>query len=120
MKLVNTLGDNSRVSQFLGWWKRELLSIVPPRLLRLVRGSEHWLIVDLSGERPVSIYERDKHPVQNAILETDLDGNLIRPQLSRAMASCQGMLRLQTGQALRRQVDLPLAAEQNLEEVLGF
>ncbi|MBK8285264.1 MAG: PilN domain-containing protein [Ahniella sp.] len=115
---------SSTLYRFLDWWGRELLALVPARLLgflseqrdemRLFQRDGMWRIERLHrGEI------RDALDVPaDADQQSTLD--LLRGFVARAEGKADLVLGLPERQLLSRRVTLPLAAEENLDQVLGF
>jgi general secretion pathway protein L len=111
---------------FFVWWFDQLKSMLPERLKLLLVPDVAELILELSGSRllvrrrdrtavtrlgAVEINEADPEAAKGA-LRTLLQGqHLDRMRIS---------LRLPSERALRKVVDLPAAAEENLRQVLTF
>ena len=88
---------------FCAWWQGELAALVPAPLRRLCSERRDLLVLDDSGPAPVVC--RLRAGVCEAVA---------RPRSGRLL------VRLPAQQALRQTVELPLAAEENLREVLRF
>lgn len=114
------------IDAFFVWWFDQLKSMLPERLKHLLIPDVAELMLELTGSHlvlrrrdraaitelgAVDIDELDPESTQ-AALRPLLDGQ----QLDR-MRVC---LRLPTERALRKIVDLPAAAEENLRQVLAF
>jgi general secretion pathway protein L len=91
--------------RFCGWWLGEMASLVPAPLRRLCSERGDLLLLDDSGPEPIVGRLRDGslHEIRGAI-----------PPGARLL------VRLPAHQVLRQRVELPLAAEENLREVLRF
>lgn len=108
--------------RFLRWWWDELLGILP-RSLASRDGAGQWITLDLCGEgarvlldgartrvlADLSSAQRETLERELAAAAADLDPRRVRCRVLLPVAS-----------VLRREIELPLAAEENLREVLGF
>jgi general secretion pathway protein L len=91
--------------RFCGWWLGEMAGLVPAPLRRLCSERGDLLLLDDSGPEPIVGRLRDGslHEVRGPIAPR---GRLL--------------VRLPAHQVLRQRVELPLAAAENLREVLRF
>ena len=114
------------VGRFFAWWFGELAACVPPFLRHGLRGPRQQLVLDYR-ERDLLLRVRGRggwRELGQVVLEA------AAPAASRAAAAkllrgirlraTDVVLRLGAGQVLQRRVELPLAAAENLREVLGF
>jgi general secretion pathway protein L len=115
----------SLIGRFFSWWFAELAACVPPVLRRGLRGPRQQLVLDWR-ERDVLLRLRGRGGWRE-LGQVVLDAGA--PAASRAAArllrgvrlrATDVVLRLGAGQVLQRRVELPLAAAENLREVLGF
>ena len=119
------------ISGFFRWWGRELAAFLPAVLRgRLERGGQR-LIVEISGERARFGLEkgRDARPLGGVTISTaglagrpdagqrDAVARIVRAARTRF---AEVVLKIPRDKVLRRLVDLPAAAAENLREVLGF
>lgn len=118
------------LQRLFGWWTGELAALVPERLRRRLATVTDTLVVLLGdGEATLCLETRQEIKTLGRI---DLRGEgevhhrvtaLLRQHgLARELAAGRAptCLRLSADRALRTVVDLPLAAEGNLEEVVSF
>ncbi len=118
------------LQRLFGWWIGELAALVPERLRRRLATATDTLVVLLGdGEATLRLETRQEVKTLGRI---DLRGEgeahhrvtaLLRQHgLARELAGGRAptCLRLGADRALRTIVDLPLAAEANLEEVVSF
>lgn len=117
--------DRLRIRDFLHWWAGELAALLPPQLRRIARSGKERLVLSMQANTMQAACERGG-AVESlgtyAMAEIDpqhaaaVCGELI----SRA-SRCSGItLRLAADSALQKVVQLPLAAEENLRQVIGF
>ncbi|MCW5732012.1 MAG: pilus assembly protein PilM, partial [Alphaproteobacteria bacterium] len=100
-------------ARFLRWWGRELRGLLPGPLARLLGLDPAFLLVELDGET-LALSLQDGARRQQA-------GRLAPGQpASPALAGRVVVLRLPANEGLGKTLALPLAAEENLREVLEF
>jgi general secretion pathway protein L len=112
------------------WWIAEIAAMVPERLRRRLTPTADRLVL-LLGQGDASLYLETRQELR-ALGEIDLRGDadlshrvvaiLRRHGLAREIAGgrAPACLRLAADRVLRTTVDLPLAAEGNLAEVVSF
>lgn len=115
---------NSQLHRFLDWWGKELLALVPARLLhlfteqrdemRLFQRDGMWRIERLHARQIVDSLDVPPEADQQAKLD------LLRGFVLKAEGKADLVLVMPERQVLRRRINLPLAAEENLAQVLGF
>lgn len=115
----------SAVVRLPGWWLGELAALVPRPVRAAFREQQRWIVLDLSGGNLAVSHVKGARG--QALGELALSGDTGEERgavqhLVRRFKSDQAVvvLRLGEDQALRRTVSLPLAAEENLRQVLGF
>lgn len=109
--------------RFVRWWIAELTAMLPYRLQSLLGVESSVLVIDVTppqlevtlwqGRRQVSLGALRIVKSADRASETD-------PVVQRAARTDDIVLRLPEDQVLKLDVTLPLAAEDNLREVLGF
>lgn len=106
------------LSAFLRWWGQGLLACLPAPLRRFLAGSPPRLILQVLDDEFVLLQERQeetqelgRYPLQ--VLE---DGGLPAHKVNHKRL----VLRLPAARVLTRTLFLPLAAEANLHQVVGF
>ncbi|MHA1537280.1 MAG: PilN domain-containing protein [Alphaproteobacteria bacterium] len=119
------------VSGFFRWWGSEMAAFLPAALRgRLARGGQR-LIVEISDERARFGFEkgRDTRPLGEVTIspaglagrpdsgQRDAVAKIVRGARARF---AEVVLNLPRDKVLRRLVDLPAVAAENLREVLGF
>ena len=114
------------IGGFFAWWFKELAGLVPARLRGALEGSAHAALLDLSG--PEIVLSRLSGRSWRELGRVDPQG-LNEPAQARAFArlikkakldELDVVLRLPASTALRKTLSLPLAAEENLRQVLTF
>jgi general secretion pathway protein L len=110
---------------FFSWWISELKALLPERLMRWVSSSANELALELTGQRLMLLRGNGGSERQLGSIEIgdnlELARSALRPliadlDLDRILVS----LRLPSNLALRKILDLPAAAEENLRQVLAF
>lgn len=109
---------------FFRWWAGELRACLPARVRRALFVARNQLVFDVSdrlvvvsetngsGERELGRFPRN---------ETDRSADRIRDLLARLDARRRDtVLRLPPSAALKRKIELPIAAEENIHEVVAF
>lgn len=109
------------LGEFFDWWGRQLLDLVPARL----RGGElgvDALIADAGTPGFLALLRR-RRGVEQRVAQVRLDDPSAAPLRAALNGRPRGepiLLRLPASAALERNVILPLAAERDLERVLGY
>ncbi|MFO1129578.1 MAG: PilN domain-containing protein [Rhodospirillales bacterium] len=111
---------------FLRWWLGELRACLPSRLRRFLTASRNRLVFDVSdsvvvvsevnggGEREIGHIVRDQRQAADP-------ADRVRGLLAHLDARRRDIVvRLPPSMALRRKIELPSAAEENLREVVSF
>ncbi len=115
-----------RVRQFIHWWVGELIACLPPSLRMAIRSKGRRLVLVMSDDRVVFEAHQGKRVqhISQLRLTTappaelrESANQLVRTQKLR---SAPVEISLPHKHVLRREADLPLAAAENLREVLGF
>lgn len=109
--------------RLVGWWFTELAGLLPLRLQTLMGVESSFLVIDVTAPRlEVHLWQgRRSEPlgelklVKAAEQVTNKD-----PIVARASRVDEVVVRLPEDQVLQREVILPIAAQDNLREVLGF
>jgi general secretion pathway protein L len=119
------------VSGFFRWWSGEVAACLPAQLReRLTRGGQRLTIEVSETEARFTIEKgREPRPIGEISISTgDLAGQrdagqrdaVARIVRQAGVRSAEVILQLPRDKVLRRLVDLPAAAAENLREVLGF
>ena len=114
------------VAGFFRWWGRELAGCVPARLRSALRSRSGTLLLGLEGDDAVFRFRRPSGTADIGRVPFDPEAPATaRGQVSRLVSrfrrrSGRIVLELGEDQVLRRTVELPLAAGENLREVVSF
>lgn len=114
---------DAELQKFFRWWAKELAFLVPGPIRKLLGGRSEFLeLVRTSEGLDVTYRNRE---IERKLGTFDLNGagGRAREQLLETMpelAEARIALRLAQGQALRKTIKLPAAAEENLKQVLAF
>lgn len=110
-----------KIEGFGTWWLAELRGLIPPSLTRDRRKHRQRLVLTLRGAQ-VALSKRvggQEHRLGAAALDAPAQIEALRAMLRRAQARKRGVaLRLGPTEGLRRMLDLPLAARDDLGELL--
>lgn len=108
------------------WWLGELRAMVPPRLRELLRGRGHMLLIDVTDRVAIvrSVRAQGEEEVGQVLLENTAAANR-RLQFNTCAERLPGgsrevIARVPPGRLLRKVLDLPAAAQENLREILGL
>ncbi len=115
-----------QIHGFFSWWFRELGGLVPRGLRAALRGRRGEAIFSLSDDTLRLSRRRDGK--ERLLGEIDLTRHggasvlrIAKQKFGRNVFSqCVKVLRLARDKSLRQSIDLPLATEENLREVLAF
>lgn len=108
---------------FLKWWLAELSAMAPGWLRKMVTESYDYLLVTRADENFHVILVTDEPAKEFGGILLDKEGREVWHRLVSRNPELQNIpivLRLHSGQALAKIVTLPLAAESNLYQVVGF
>lgn len=119
-RLTGAIGD------IANWWGGQLAGLVPGVLRRALRGEHGEVIFAFDGDTLALARRRGGH--EEALGKVDLSAcspAQARRQARRKLGRLDPdratvVLRLPSGGVLRQSVELPLAAEENLAEVMAF
>ena len=114
------------VAGMLRWWGRELAACVPSALRDRLGGKPGTLIVSLRPDEVMLDFAKPGRTLSIGRLPLDPDRpegarDAVRQSIAAArIGAAETFLLLPEQQVMRRPVDLPLAARENLREVLTF
>lgn len=112
--------------RYLGWWTGELIACVPPRLRELIGARVQQLVIVIADKTVTFEHIKGKAGLWLGNLDLSQSSpagqrETVREIIKDAkLDSAQVVLRLPRASALRRTVDLPSPALENLREVLTF
>ena len=113
----------AQIQKFWRWWLSEITQIVPDRALKLLTRRQELLVLTLDQDYWVirRIQGTQESEVQRVALNDLGPGHFAEfiaehPELAETRIA----LRLIKGQGLRRQFKLPMAAEENLAQVIAL
>jgi general secretion pathway protein L len=113
------------LQEFLHWWAAQLLALLPKRLSRRRRRWRNPLIAELPADPEAFgmalTLQRRRGKVRLGHFALDHAGvDAMRAALASQARPAVVVLRLPPGMLLEQHVTLPLAAEQNLSQVLAY
>ncbi len=116
---------NGPVGSFLRWWLGELKQLMPVSWRERLQHAQRRLVLELhSASLSVGVEEAGQiQPLERFELEQDpaLQRQQVRKVLEQHdLNEVPRFLLLDAGQVLRKNIQLPAAAESNLQQVLGF
>ena len=112
-----------QLQQFWQWWSGELLSLVPPPLQKLLGSAGECLILDRDARGLTVTHRLGTQSMPLVHLPLEEDGNTVRQRFLADHPDLEGIriaLRLNAQEGLRKRIKLPLAAAENLQQVLTF
>lgn len=112
-----------QLSQFFQWWTTELLSMVPTGIQKLFGGAAEYLILTRQEHGVALSHLRRGKETELVNLPLDESGWASRAQYlkeNESLTDARVALRLTGRQGLRKQFKLPMAAEENLNQVVAF
>ncbi len=108
--------------EFFTWWRQQLLDLVPEALRPGAGPAANALVADATAHGVLTLLRR-RRGLETRVAQVRLDEAGL-PSLRAALNARPGgepvLLRLPTHTLLERSVALPLAAERDLERVLGY
>ena len=111
------------VRRFAGWWLTELAGLLPHRIKALLGIESSLLVIDVTAPQlEICLWQgRRCEPLGTLkIVKAAGEASNSDPLVERASRADEVVLRLPDDQVLQRDVVLPVAAHDNLREVLGF
>lgn len=115
-------GARVAAADLLRWWLEELGGMVPSRVRHLLWLGGYNLVLETDGKTLSArrVTPRRQETLGSCPLAEEEAGQGLPGLAAVAARAQQVTLRLPASMALVRRVSLPLAAEENLHEVLGF
>jgi general secretion pathway protein L len=114
------------VLRILAWWLGELSGLIPESVSRIFKHQPHITTVEIDGGHAILGHRKgDRWWNVGRVELTGIDPDITRDEIARlarraGLHAQQVVLYLPTTRVLRRSINLPLAAAENLREVLGF
>ena len=109
------------LKKFFHWWGGELAFLVPSGLRRRLRDRQGYLIISPSRQGYLlEFFDDDKLIAQKSIASADTAGYQQLKNQDPAIEKTEVVLRLASEHALQRVIFLPAAAQENLQQVVGF
>lgn len=108
---------------FFRWWLGELAACVPAPLRRAVAGDRFPLVLTIDGDwmNVERIAREERKPLGRCMLTGDATADLAAVgKLAGSLRGARIYLALPAGRVLRKTLDLPLAAESDLDGLLRF
>lgn len=110
-------------NQFIRWWMRELAFLVPDKLRELFQDHQGYLIArPENGQLALSYYYRGNTEALGLIPANDIGKDALKNLKANdgRLDKAYVVLRLTGAQALARELVLPAAAKENLQQVIGY
>lgn len=111
------------LARFFRWWAGELSFLVPARLQKILGAAPEYLVLTRDGQGLSASHLARENRRFLGHFTLDEAGHRAREALfsdTPELAEAKVLLRLTPGQALRKTLKLPMAAEENLGQVLAF
>jgi general secretion pathway protein L len=114
---------NLDFAKFIRWWAGELSFLVPARLKKWLGRAEEYLILARDGDGLSAVHHSGEGDRPLGRFSLDENGARKRERLleeTPGLAEAKVLFRLSASQGLRKTLKLPMAAEENLAQVLAF
>lgn len=111
---------------FLRWWLAELRGCIPPRLQRILFRARNRLVYLLGdGVLTIRYFGNGSSRDLGQVAVTDVPADVVASEVRQLTSTLDSsrrdlLLQIPTASVLRRMIDLPAAAEENLREVITF
>jgi general secretion pathway protein L len=109
--------------KFLRWWWRELSFFIPEKIKQLISNDAGLIIVSPIAQQLQLHYENNGHSELIASLERGEASSLTFKNYydkDERLAKAKIVLRLNASQAVQKELSLPLAAKENLAQVVAY
>jgi general secretion pathway protein L len=111
--------------RFFAWWGRELVSLLPARWRALLAERAEALLLEIRGDQLAIWRQTGNACVEAAVVALDAGDAERKAAIERVRAlvddpNLRTFYCIAPGRALRREFTLPVAAENNLRQVLAF
>ena len=120
LNLNSTIDLNFK--QFFRWWKRELAFLVPEKIKQFVNDKQSFIIVSPKDRQLILTYTRDGQIEPLVTLDRgarDLKFQGLYEKDER-LAKANIILRLTGQDAIQKELSLPVAAKENLYQVIAY
>jgi len=114
---------NFDLKKFWRWWRRELSVWVPDKLKQLVSDKQGFIIVRPQGGQLVLSYEYKQQAEVLAVLDRNQDGAAQYEALlaqDERLSKAHVVIRLNDRDVIHKDLVLPAAAEENLQQVVAY
>lgn len=111
------------VKKFFRWWGRELSFLVPEKIKRLVNEKQGFLVIKPRGDQFELSYSLNDNSERLATLprsEAGLEQYKTLLANDERLAKANTVLRLTGQQVIQKELGLPSAAKENLEQVVAY
>ncbi|MDD5462794.1 MAG: PilN domain-containing protein [Methylococcales bacterium] len=111
------------LKRFFRWWKRELDFLVPEKLKQLVNDRQGYIIISPEGNQLALSYTDDEQFEFLAKLdrsEAGVAGYKALLATDERLAKANVILRLRGQDAVQKELGLPAAAKENLQQVVAY
>lgn len=108
--------------QFFRWWKRELSFLVPEKIKQLVNDNQGFIIICPEGSQLVLTYANDGQTEPLATLDRSARDFTFQDLYGKdeRLANANIILRLTGQDAIQKEISLPAAAKENLNQVVAY
>lgn len=113
----------TQLREFWQWWSGELLALVPAGLRQLLGSGGEYLVLSRDGQGVALWHRRADGETRLASLPLDDTGETARLRFLQEHPKLDDLaivLKLENHQGLRKQIKLPMAAAENLQQVIAF
>lgn len=121
LNLNSTVDLNAKA--FLRWWGRELSFLVPEKIQQLFSDKQGFIIVSAEDNQLILSYQFEEQYQQLAKLERDKSSVIQYKDLldsNEKLSKAKVILRLTGQDAIQKELTLPLAASENLQQVVAY
>jgi general secretion pathway protein L len=111
------------VKKFWHWWTGELSFLVPSKVKQLLSDKRGTLVVRPEGNQFILAFVTDQHSEALARLERNETGIAQYKELlatDERLAKAQTIIRLSARDAIQKELSLPAAAKENLQQVVAY
>ncbi|MDP2901649.1 MAG: PilN domain-containing protein [Methylovulum sp.] len=108
---------------FLRWWRRELSFLVPEKIKRLFNDKQGFIVISTEGHKLIMTYRLGEHDEVIAKIDRNEAGIAHYKALQandERLVKANVILRLTGLEAICRELALPVAAKENLHQVVAY